>query len=150
MEYSPKRIRLYDGGTTYISSTNVADIGRAVVGVLEHPTETRNRRIFVQSTRFTQLELLEIVEKHAGVPYERDYIDTAELAKKGFERVKNGDMAGLIDTFPSLVFAEGRGSDFDSRKANPLVGVRELSKDELSHLVGEAMASVAAEQKVKT
>jgi hypothetical protein len=137
---------LYDNGTTRISTTNVVELGRAVVGVLEHPAETRNKPIYVQSVRTSQLELLEIVERHAGAKYEREHVDTAERAKEGLEKIRSGDMSGVRDLFPRAIFAEGHGSDFDGRKANALVGTRELSKDELSDLVGEAMASVGAKQ----
>lgn len=146
MNFSSQKMILYDNGTTHISSTNVSELGRAVVGVLTHPAETRNKPIYVQSVRFSQLELLEIVERHAGAKYEREHVDTAERSKKGLEKIKSGDMSGLIDWLPRAAFAEGHGCDFDGREANTLVGVRELSKGELSDLVGEVMASVGVKQ----
>ncbi|APA07638.1 hypothetical protein sscle_03g024080 [Sclerotinia sclerotiorum 1980 UF-70] len=66
MNAKGKRITLYDGGDRTSSTTTLPDIGRAVVGVLKHPEETKNRAVYVQSYATTLKNLAAVGKKVLG------------------------------------------------------------------------------------
>ena len=39
--------RIFDGGDQFFASTTLESVGQAVVGVLKHPDETKNRAVYV-------------------------------------------------------------------------------------------------------
>jgi hypothetical protein len=53
---------LYDGGDRPFSVSNLASVGQAVVGVLRHFDETRNRVLYVPDLVITQNKVLSIPE----------------------------------------------------------------------------------------
>lgn len=57
--------RIYDSGEQLFSTTTLASVAQAVVGVLEHPDETKNRAVYVQDMATSQNKLLAIAKKIA-------------------------------------------------------------------------------------
>jgi uncharacterized protein YbjT (DUF2867 family) len=55
--------RIINDGNLVFSSTSLSTIGDAVVGVLTHPEETKNRAVRVQDLQITQNKLLDIARK---------------------------------------------------------------------------------------
>jgi hypothetical protein len=55
--------RIYDGGNQLISTTTLHSVGLAVVGVLDHYDETKNKSVFVQDIQISQNRLLELAKK---------------------------------------------------------------------------------------
>jgi len=137
--FAEKKATLFDQGKNHVSTTALSDYGQAVVGILEHPSETRNKPIYVQSTCTTQLELLEIIEKQAGASYEKIEASTAEMEQQAFDKMKKGDMSGMRGFLTRAIFGEGYGCDFRGRVSNELVGVHELDQGGLEGLVKNAM-----------
>ena len=85
--------KLFDGGKAVFSATTLESVGKAVVGVLSHPEETKNRFVYVKSADISQLQLLKLAKK---IDPERKweeptYIDTAEQEKQSYENLAKGD-----------------------------------------------------------
>ena len=146
IKFAERKAMLFDGGKTHVSTTTLADLGQAVVGVLQHPSGTRNKALYVQTARVSQLQLLEMVEKHTNASYERVDVSTAEMEKQGFELVSKGDMSGMRNFLVRAIFAEGYGCDFDGREVDSLVGVKQLSSGELSELVADVIRSLDSKE----
>ena len=54
---------LFNGGKHVFSATTLDSVGQAVVGVLSHPEETKNRFVYVKDIDISQTQLLEIAKK---------------------------------------------------------------------------------------
>lgn len=130
-----KKAVLYDGGARPFSTTLLADLGQAVVGVLENPTASRNKPIYVQSLRISQLELLNIFEDLIGTKWQRVHVSTVDLEKSGLEKLGRRDISGVSDLLLRAIYGEGFGCDFSGREQNAQVKVNELSRDDCIRLV---------------
>ncbi|KAK2613271.1 hypothetical protein N8I77_000193 [Diaporthe amygdali] len=69
-ELPNKSATLVDGGNTRFTTSTVAQIGRAIISVLKHPSETKNQLVFVESFTTTQLEVLAALQKATGKEWE--------------------------------------------------------------------------------
>ncbi|KAM0321641.1 hypothetical protein ACHAQA_009997 [Verticillium albo-atrum] len=60
---------IIDGGNVRFTTSTTAQIARAIISVLEHKDETRNKAVFVESHTITQNELLPVVAKVTGAKW---------------------------------------------------------------------------------
>ncbi|OBT92174.1 hypothetical protein VE01_10054 [Pseudogymnoascus verrucosus] len=136
----------YDGGDRRFSTTTLNTIGRAVVGVLLHLDETKNRAVFIHDLVTTQREILGMAEKLApGRTWTPVDVSTADM-----EAVAQGNYAkGVVDLGASMgflmraVFGEGYGGEFEEVD-NEMLGIPLKTDDELEGLVGAALATLEA------
>lgn len=63
LDFKKAEATLWDGGNTEFSTTTLASVGQAVVGVLTHPAETKDRVVYIQDTVTSQKKLLEIAKE---------------------------------------------------------------------------------------
>ena len=61
-----KTVSLFDGGDRLFSTTSLATIGKAVVGVLQHLDQTKDRAVYVQDTATTLKKLAALGKKSLG------------------------------------------------------------------------------------
>ncbi|KAF7587214.1 hypothetical protein BBP40_007551 [Aspergillus hancockii] len=127
----------YDGGDRPFSTTTLATIGKAVVGILEHVDETKNRAVYVHDLVTTQRKIYSIVQKLAP---ERKWnpvnVSTAELAAKSQEEWSKGNMdfGAVLGFLCRAVFAEGYGGEFKSVD-NELLGLGFKTEAELEEVI---------------
>jgi len=121
-----KKATLYDGGNSPFSATILSDIGQAIVGILTHPEETKNRYVFVQSAVVTQNKLLAAAEKATGEKFVIEHQNTEEVEKAGNEKIAKGDFSGFVDLIRRCVWGEGYGSDYSDKLDNEILGVKVL------------------------
>ncbi|KAJ6438252.1 oxidoreductase CipA-like [Purpureocillium lavendulum] len=132
----------YDGGDRPFSTTTLATIGQAVIGVLRHFEETKNRVVFVRDLVTTQRKVLTIAQRLAP---ERKWtpvtVNTADLAAASEEKYANGDFSleASIGFLMRAIFAEGYGSVFD-KVDNELLGIAGKTDADLEDLVRTALA----------
>lgn len=134
-----KTATLYDGGDRAFSSTTLADIGKAVVGVFKNPDATKNRAVFVQSAAPTLKQLLAAGKKATGKPEEwkETVVKTEDTLAEGFAELQKKDANPGIWAIKFLhvgIFGDGYGAYFD-KTDNELLGVKGLSSGELEALV---------------
>lgn len=113
---------ILDGGNRPFSTSNLSQIGNAVVAVLSKPDETANQFIYIDSFTATQNEILAELEKATGEPL---------FAK--------GDFSGLLMLLKVITFGDGYGSDFgdDAVLGNEKLG---LPKQDLVSSVAALVA----------
>ena len=134
----------YDGGDRPFSTTTLATIGKAVVGVLQHLDETRNRVVFVHDLVTTQREILAIAEKLApGRTWTPVDVSTADMEAVAQGKYANGmaDLGASMGFFIRAVFGEGYGGKFEEVD-NQLLGIPLKTEAELEELVGAALATL--------
>jgi uncharacterized protein YbjT (DUF2867 family) len=122
-----KTARLFDGGNRHFSASLLSDIAKAVIGVLKHPEETRNKLVYVSSARLTQKELVAAYEKVLGITFEATEVDTEALEKASYDKIAKGEISGFIDQIIRGLFGQGYGGDFGAyEQHNELFGIKQL------------------------
>ncbi|OBT70354.1 hypothetical protein VE03_00302 [Pseudogymnoascus sp. 23342-1-I1] len=142
-----KTVQLIDGGDTVISGTTREHIGTAVVGVLTHLEETRNRVVYVKNGDVTQNEAVEIGKRLVG---EEGWVVThaksADLEAEAWADLKAQKFDGglWIKFIYKAIFGEGYGGSYEG-KDNALLGVPTFSKEDLEKAIKEALGNSAGQ-----
>lgn len=89
-----KTATLVDGGNTRFTTSNVSQIARAIISVLEHPAETKNQLVFVESFTTTQAEVLAALQKATGQDWKVREESSEKVRLEGFKKVGEGDIMG--------------------------------------------------------
>jgi uncharacterized protein YbjT (DUF2867 family) len=133
--------RVFDGGDDKHSMTLLSDVGKAVVGVLKHPEETKNRAVYVQSAAVSQNELIEIAKKvKPGVKIDRQDTSVEQLLKDSYKQLEQGgDQIGaaMIGFIVVSIFGDSEeyGNVWSGKNDNELLGIKELGKGDLEKLI---------------
>ncbi|KAK8055340.1 hypothetical protein PG993_000567 [Apiospora rasikravindrae] len=135
-----REINLWDGGDRVFSTTTLASVGKAVAGVLKHPTETRNRAVYVQDAALSGRDLARYAKKAVGGG-EGDSAQGWKENQLSVDKVVNEGLAELQKEHPNpdnfamnfitaAVFGEGYGAHFE-KNDNELLGLKEMSENEI-------------------
>ncbi|KAF4445845.1 NmrA-like family protein [Fusarium austroafricanum] len=85
---------IWDGGNKKFTLTNEKQLARAVVSVLEHPTETNNRYLYVYSVETAQNEILRSLEEASGSKWTIDRMSTDQQVAEAKRLLDDGDFGG--------------------------------------------------------
>jgi hypothetical protein len=125
LSWNEEKPSIYDGGDQLVSTTTLHSVGLAVVGVLDHYEETKNKPVFVQDIQMSQNRLLELAKKVQPTKiWEPTEVSLAEIEKSSNEALAKGDYSAPV-IFGYLfvaVFGEGYGSRM-KKDDNKLLGV---------------------------
>ncbi|GAB1193923.1 hypothetical protein APSETT444_003160 [Aspergillus pseudonomiae] len=127
----------YDGGDRPFSTTTLSTIAQAVIGVLTHFDETKNRPVYVHDLVTTQRQIYTIVQKLApGRKWNPVDVSTAELEAKAREEWAKGntDLRSIVGLLCRAVFAEGYGGEL-KEVDNELLGLGLKTEAELEEVV---------------
>jgi hypothetical protein len=131
-----------DDGDSVHSFTLLADIAKAVAGILKHPEETKNRGVYVQSAALSQNQVLKIAQKvKPEFKAETEQVDLTEVEKNAYAELSkdNGDIGAAMMGFIKVsIFREGYGNLWDAKNDNELLGIKGLSSSELEDLVAKS------------
>lgn len=129
---------LYDGGDRVFSTTSLPTIGRAVVGVLRKPEETKNRAVYVQDTATTLRQLYALGKKATpGESWTEEVVKIDDELAEGWAELKKDkpDPGKFVMKFiHAAIWGEGYGAHFE-KTDNELLGIKELTEGELQALV---------------
>ncbi|KAL7767253.1 hypothetical protein ACKLNR_001554 [Fusarium oxysporum f. sp. zingiberi] len=102
-----KKAELFDGGNTKFTTSNGAQVGRALVAILANPAKTANKLVSIESFTTTQSEVLAVLEKATGTEWERTEIPVEEVRAEAFKLLSEGDVAnGGAKVIASVVFGK--------------------------------------------
>ena len=142
-----KQITYLDGGSTTFSTTTLSTMGKAVVGVLTKPEETKNRAVYVQDTALTLKDLFRLAKEALGTEgwTEVDGGTTEEKETASYEKLAKGhkDMGVFLGFLLSAIFREGYGGHFQ-KSDNDLLGIVELKDSEIVELIKDVAKRQAA------
>lgn len=116
---------IYDGGNQLFSTTTLATVGLAVVGVLSNTVETKNRAVFVQDMQTSQNKILEIATKIAPEKgWTPVYASTETIKNDSDAKIAKGDysMPVMFGYLFSSVFGDGYGACIE-KPDNELLGL---------------------------
>lgn len=138
LDLRKKQLTYLDGGVRKFSATTLPTIGKAVVGVLKKPEETKNRAVYVQEIAMTLKELLGLAKQALGDEgwTEIDGGTTEEKENSSYEKLAKGqaDMTVFGGFLMSAVFREGYGGCFD-KLDNQLLGIEEMKESDVVELI---------------
>ncbi|KAI8944791.1 hypothetical protein F4801DRAFT_170438 [Xylaria longipes] len=137
-----KSISIYDGGERHFSTTTLESIGKAVVGVLKKPEETKNRAVYVQNAAPTLKQLKAIAEKVTGTTWQGKEVsienDVLPPAVAELEKESPDPSKFAIPMIIASIWGDGYGNHFQ-KLDNELLGVREFTEAEIEAVVAAAM-----------
>lgn len=139
------KVDIFDSGDTRFSTITLHNVGEAVVGILRHPEETKNRAVHVHDIAVSQNQLLRLARKAAP---EREYVVVPvkldELTAKADERLKQGlyDLETLIPYLFRGLMDPSYGGDFATTD-NELLGLKGKTEEELLQVIKEVLAKPA-------
>jgi hypothetical protein len=126
-----KTVELIDQGTTTFTTTNLRQVGLALVKVLELAEETKNQYIYVSSFQTTQKELLEKAEKLTGEKFRVEHVTSKQLRENGYNKIKEGDFSGIMPLIQAAVAGEaGLGDHTPFGLWNEKLGLQKEDFDE--------------------
>lgn len=127
---------LYNDGDVPFSTTTIADIAKAILGVIKNQDQTANRILYIHSTVTTQNKLIEYAKDIDGKDWYTISKDTDDIMQEG---VKNmiSDVQMAMDGFCiCAMWNTDYGCDFSSHLDNDLLELKMMNEDELRALVG--------------
>ncbi|KAI1136414.1 NAD(P)-binding protein [Hypoxylon sp. FL0543] len=137
-----RTIELCDGGHRKTSLTTLASVGKAVVGVLNHPEETKNRAVYVQDAALSLKELEEYLKKAVGADgWKENVTSIAEGLKQTEEEIKRGDLsvgAMALSSLKAAMWGEGYGGHFQ-KLDNDLFGIKQLTDAEIADVIAKSV-----------
>ncbi|KAI1627161.1 hypothetical protein EDD37DRAFT_621543 [Exophiala viscosa] len=127
---------LYSGGDIPFSTTTLADVARAVLGVIRNQDETADRLLYIHSTVTTQNKLIGYAKEKDGKTWRTTCKDTEDLRRERFGSLHNGHTMEAMDGFCVVaMFTPDYGCDFSTHLDNELVGVKGMDENDLRELV---------------
>ncbi|KAI5918817.1 oxidoreductase CipA-like protein [Camillea tinctor] len=130
---------LYNGGDVPFSATLLADVAKAVLGVIAHQPETANRVVYVQSTVATQNQLIWYAKEKDGREWDTVIKDTEQIRRESLAELDKGTGADVDAAMLGFCICGSwnaeYGCDFSGHLDNALLGVTEMSEAEVRALV---------------
>lgn len=139
LNWKDNKPKLFDGGNNVFSATTLDTVGQAVVGVLNHPEETKNRFVYVKDIDISQNQLLEIAKK---IDPERAWeepihVDTAELEKSSYESLAKGEVTPpvMIAFLIRVIFGPPEYGGRFTKTDNELLGIKGKTEADVEALL---------------
>ena len=118
---------LYNDGGVPFSSTTLADVAKAVLGVIRNQQQTANRLLYIQSATVTQNQLIQYAKDKDGKAWSLKQQDTGEILKDSHVRLDNHDDQAAMNGFCVVAMWDPRyGGDFSKHLDNELLGLEQL------------------------
>ena len=140
MNLKEKKITLYDGGDRVFSTTTRPTIGKAVVGVLTHLEQTKDRAVYVQDTATSLKKLAAMGKKAVGSEgWQEPVVPISEVLEQGWAELKKEKPNPGVFVYNFLrvsILGEGYGSHWE-KTDNELLGVPEMTDAEVQSLVDQ-------------
>lgn len=140
MDLKDKKITLFDGGDRVFSATTLPTIGKAVVGVLNHLEQTKDRAVYVHDTATSLKKLAAFGKKAVGSDgWQEPVVSIDEVLDQAWAELKKENPNPHIFAFNFIrvsILGEGYGSHFE-KTDNELLGIPEMTDAEVQSLVDQ-------------
>jgi uncharacterized protein YbjT (DUF2867 family) len=143
LDFTNHKATLLDEGNNRISSTSLANISKAVVAILKNFDATKNKVLHSSEIILTQNEVLAIAQElEPETKWDINKINTKVLLKDTLQTIGQGDfsMPVMMNILKATAFGgDEYGSAYDETD-NKLLGIKELTKDDLKNLIVKNLA----------
>jgi nucleoside-diphosphate-sugar epimerase len=129
--------RIFDGGNQIFSTTTLESVGRAVVGVLSKPDETKNRAVYVQDLTTSQNRLLALAKEIAPEKsFEPVPINLDDVLRSSNEKLSKGEvtMEVMVGYLHVAIFKEGYGGKIE-KDDNELLGLGLKTEEDIKAIL---------------
>jgi nucleoside-diphosphate-sugar epimerase len=129
---------LWNGGDVPFSTATVKDIAQAVVGIISHQAETKNRAVYVQSTITTQNKLITYAKEKDGKEWDTTVKSTQEGYDDSMKLLQSGSDIGkaMVGFILYGIFSSHKtGANWDDKHDNELLGVTQLTEQQVKEVV---------------
>lgn len=113
-----------------------------MVSILQHPVETANKYLYVETVAVSQKEILKSLGAATGQNWEVERVKTTEIVAMGKQLVASGDFTGNFLLVQASVWGNGSGLrqnfSVDESLANDMLGVPKGDLDETVKRVVDA------------
>ncbi|KAL2864399.1 aromatic alcohol reductase [Aspergillus lucknowensis] len=136
-----KTAALQDGGERLYTTTTLGTIGKAVVGVLRHPEETRNRVVRVGEAVTTIKEVLALSQEIVGAEgWTVTKPDTAVEAENALVKIQQGVFTPetIYPVIYRAIWGEKHGGHFTTTD-NELLGIEQLDRAGLKRVIQDVV-----------
>ena len=137
MDFSKYTPTIFNGGDSQFSTTSMPTVGDAVVSVLSHPAETRNRPVYVSEIIISQNQLLSVAKKIApSKPWAPVNVDLDVVVAGAKERFAQGihDLPTVIPILLKSIVDPEYGVKF-TENDNELLGIKGKTEEYLVELI---------------
>ena len=143
LDIADRKATLLDEGDNRLSSTTLATAGKAIAGILRNSEATKNRVVKVSEVILTQNQLLKIAERlRPEDKWDVSKVATSALLQEGLDGISAGDFSTPV-VYKIIkgtgLAGETYGSAYDVTD-NELLGVKELTEEDLKRVVAEKLA----------
>lgn len=124
---------IINDGNLKFSSTSLASVADSVVGILQHPEETKNRPVRIEDIKITQNKLLELAQKASPEKkFNLHHVQLDDLTQKADERLAQGlmDMETFAPYLYRAVLDPECGGNFD-KTDNELLGIKGRTEEDV-------------------
>ncbi|KAG8528164.1 uncharacterized protein KY384_007081 [Bacidia gigantensis] len=136
-----KQARLYDQGEHNMDVTLLSDVGKAVASILsDHPTETKNQYVYINTFLTSQNSVLKPLEKESG-KFEISHAGAKEANEEGTARIKKGDFGGVKDSLMGRMASGKDGINGEGKHNELLLGRGTRGLEDLDGVVGDITRS---------
>lgn len=130
---------VYNGGDVPFTATNLGTVGKAVVGVIQHLSETANRAVYIQDALVTQNQLIQYAKDKDGVEWDITAKSLEKVKEESFTELAKGPDANIgtavVGFLSSAIFGEGYGGNYSDHLDNKLLGLEGITDLEVRKLV---------------
>ncbi|UKZ74878.1 hypothetical protein TrVFT333_002548 [Trichoderma virens FT-333] len=131
---------IYDDGNLPFSTTTLATISKAVVSMINHLDETKNRHVYIHDAVVTQNKLIDLAKNMDGKDWKLTYVDSDVVSAEAhieFKKASSDVKRGLMPLLHISVLGKGYGGDFSEHLDNELLGIKLMSDEELGDVIAE-------------
>ncbi|KAK3898179.1 hypothetical protein C8A05DRAFT_47427 [Staphylotrichum tortipilum] len=119
-----KSATVLDSGNEKFQASTLAQVCRAVAGILKHPDETANKYVSVASFNMSENELVTLVEELTGWTLPVTHIKSADIRKTGEDKIAVADARGFADLLRMYNGADGAGHKLEEADSvNRVIGL---------------------------
>jgi uncharacterized protein YbjT (DUF2867 family) len=129
---------LYNGGDVPFSATTLADVAKAVAGVIKNQDQTADRILYIHSTLTTQNKLIQYAKEKDDKEWHTTSKNTEEVRQESLARLAKGTEgdidAAMLGFCICASWNTDYGCDFSSHLDNDLLGAKTMGEAELRAL----------------
>lgn len=125
---------IYDGGIEDFTGTTLDGIGQAIVGVLNHANETKNRFVKARSIQTCQSQLLDAFQRGTGQAWKVDQSSVKDLLESGRKKHQAGISGWVLELMVYQLYTPGEARCIVASKEDSdaeLLGIKEETPDDI-------------------
>ncbi|KAF4816649.1 Bifunctional pinoresinol-lariciresinol reductase 2 [Colletotrichum siamense] len=145
LDLKERKARLYNRGERAVSMITMPTAARAVVAVLKHSAETKNRPVFIHEGRMSQKQILgHAKEVISEGEWHEEQVHLEELEKHlAAQATVDGSKMGVFHVYAVKgAFGDGLGNQY-SETDNQLLGIQPLSEEGFKEMLADIIAKKA-------